>query len=349
MTRVARISYAFIFVLLVGVAWMNMATPLITALFAYLALEKLNYWGKKWLTVSLFVVVVSGILYVFGHFTKEAIVALPKIAENSIPRIEEFLKEKGLHLPSEDPDTLTVKDLQDEAVKAIKENLGLVGNFAKSTTKQLVFVVIGLVVAATLFINPKIDLERERRQLKNNLYTLTCDEIAARFRNFYHSFAMVLGAQMTISAINTTLTAIFILSVNLPYASVIIGVTFLCGLLPIIGNIISNSVIVGIGFTISPQVAMAALVFLIILHKLEYFLNSKIIGDRIKNPVWLTLLGLVIGERLMGIPGMILAPVILHYVKMEAAQIEVAEGTDKLAVAGGNGQGKGSREFDSSL
>lgn len=42
------------------------------------------------------------------------------------------------------------------------------------------------------------------------------------------------------------------------------------------------------------------------LHKLEYFLNSKIIGDRIKNPVWLTLLALIIGERFMGIPGMIL-------------------------------------------
>ena len=43
--------------------------------------------------------------------------------------------------------------------------------------------------------------------------------------------------------------------------------------------------------------AIAALVFLVLLHKLEYFLNSKIIGDRIKNPVWLTLLALIIGER----------------------------------------------------
>jgi predicted PurR-regulated permease PerM len=66
---------------------------------------------------------------------------------------------------------------------------------------------------------------------------------------------------------------------------------------------------------------VAALVFLIVLHKLEYFLNSKIIGDRIKNPVWLTLLALIVGERLMGIPGMILAPVILNYIKVEASKI----------------------------
>ena len=36
-----------------------------------------------------------------------------------------------------------------------------------------------------------------------------------------------------------------------------------------------------------------------------------------------TLLGLILGEKLMGIPGMILAPVILHYIKLETAQIEV--------------------------
>jgi predicted PurR-regulated permease PerM len=57
-----------------------------------------------------------------------------------------------------------------------------------------------------------------------------------------------------------------------------------------------------------------------VIHKLEYFLNSKIIGSRIKNPMWLTLIGLLIGERLMGIPGMILAPVVLHYVKVEASR-----------------------------
>ena len=64
---------------------------------------------------------------------------------------------------------------------------------------------------------------------------------------------------------------------------------------------------------------------LIVLHKLEYFLNSKIIGGRIKNPMWLTLLGLILGERLMGIPGMILAPVVLHYIKVEASKQKLAE------------------------
>jgi predicted PurR-regulated permease PerM len=129
-----------------------------------------------------------------------------------------------------------------------------------------------------------------------------------------------MGAQMLISAINTFFTAGFLIWNGYPFVTVVIGLTFLFGMLPILGNLLSNTLIVGIGLTISPNMALAALMFLVVLHKGEYFLNSKIIGDRIRNPMWLTLLGLVIGEKLMGIPGMILAPVILHFVKVEVSR-----------------------------
>src|SRR5438067_10815004 len=91
------------------------------------------------------------------------------------------------------------------------------------------------------------------------------------------------------------------------------------------GNLVSNTIIVGIALTVSRTTALLALVFLVLIHKLEYFLNSKIIGRRILNPLWLTLLALILGERLMGLPGMVLAPVILHYVKMEASRMPVED------------------------
>ena len=121
-----------------------------------------------------------------------------------------------------------------------------------------------------------------------------------------------MGAQITISLINTVLTAIFLLAAHLPHVPLLIAVTFLCGLVPIVGNLVSNTVIVFVGLTVSLKLAISALLFLVLIHKLEYFLNSKIIGERIRNPVWLTLIALIIGERLMGIPGLIRAPVVLN-------------------------------------
>jgi predicted PurR-regulated permease PerM len=143
-----------------------------------------------------------------------------------------------------------------------------------------------------------------------------------------------MGAQVVISLVNTFFTGLFIVGLSLfgaplPYSFVLIVVTFLCGLLPIVGNLISNTVIFGIGLTQSVQLGVISLSYLIILHKFEYFLNSKIIGGRIKNPMWLTLLSLLIGERLAGIPGMILAPVILNYCKLEGSKIEVAPIAEK--------------------
>jgi hypothetical protein len=49
---------------------------------------------------------------------------------------------------------------------------------------------------------------------------------------------------------------------------------------------------------------VAALAFLVIIHKLEYFLNGKIIGNIVKLPMYMTLLGLIVGEALFGISGM---------------------------------------------
>ena len=125
----------------------------------------------------------------------------------------------------------------------------------------------------SLFLNPRLDLERDTR-VGENFYSLSCREIESRFRAFYDSFTRVMGAQITISTINTGLTAVFISWISLPYAGLVIAVTFFCGLLPIIGNLISNTVIVCIAFTLSPGIGVAAFVFLVVLHKLEYFLQQ---------------------------------------------------------------------------
>ena len=316
--RLTRISYAFIFLTLVLVGWLHLATPFITVLFAYFALRKLDLTRNRWLAVSVFLCLLLVILYGFAFFLKQAWEAFPKIAGTAISSIIEFARRRDIQLPFDDLDSLKVL-----ALESITAELRYLGNFAKFATKEFVFLVIGSVVAVSLFLNSRLDLGRDKYTLKNNLYSLASDEIMLRFKSFYGSFETVMGAQILISTINTALTSIFVLAVSLPHSLIVIVVTFACGLLPIIGNIISNTVIVGIAFTVSPELALGALLFLVIIHKLEYFLNSKIIGDRIKNPVWLTLLGLILGERLMGIPGMILAPVILHYIKMELARIEV--------------------------
>jgi len=331
MSLPTRLSYAFIALMIIGAGWLHLATPLVTVLFCFFALHVLSFGGRKVLSITLFLILLTGAGLGFYFFLKQTIQAAPHIAETTIPVVLEYAEKRNIELPFSD-----YKSLRELAIQTVKREIGDLGKYAGVALIQFAAIIIGIVVAVSLFINSRIDLETDKPTQSNNLYTLTAQEIAQRFGVFYESFATVMGAQIVISAINTALTAGFLFWNHLPYAKVLVGVTFLCGLLPIIGNIISNTLIVGVAFTISPKMALAALIFLVVLHKTEYFLNSKIIGDRIQNPMWLTLIGLVLGEKLMGIPGMILAPVILHYIKVEAKRNRVSRGqggTEKIVTA----------------
>jgi predicted PurR-regulated permease PerM len=306
------------------VGTLHLATPLLAILFTYLALNRLEFAKRrgKYVAIGIFLVLLAATAYTAGYVINQAIRTLPEIAETAVPNVIKWAKQHDIELPFTDYDSL--KDLAMDTVLSGVNYLGGVARFARGAGTQTLFLIAGCVMAVSLFLHPQFELGRAPGAGDGNLYSRCTDEIAKRFETLYQSFVTVMGAQIVISAINTVLTAIFVLAMHLRYGVVVIGLTFLCGLLPVVGNLISNTIIVGIGFTVSPQVGLVALVFLVVIHKLEYFLNSKIVGWRIRNPLWLTLLALIIGERLLGVPGMILAPVVLNYIKVEASRIDAS-------------------------
>jgi len=137
------------------------------------------------------------------------------------------------------------------------------------------------------------------------------------------AFRSIVFSQARISALNTLLTAIYlavvlpIFGVHMPFLKTMIAVTFLVGLLPVVGNLISNTVIVLVSFSVSPVIAAASLAFLVIIHKLEYFVNARIIGVRINARAWELLLAMLIMDAWFGIPGLIAAPIYYAYIKEE--------------------------------
>jgi predicted PurR-regulated permease PerM len=317
-----RLSYVLLVLTLVLAGVLHLGPPLLVIFFSYFALRQLySLTKKRWLALVLFVVLVLGIAAAAVYFTRAAIRALPDVADTSIPSASAWAQKRQIELPFTDFESLRAVVI--DALKEEADYLRSVAQFAGSTVSALVFSIIGLVAAASLFLRATFDAQRDADVEPTNMYSAYTKEVAARFRGFYASFATVIGAQLTISLINTALTGVFVVAARLPHAPLLMAVTFLCGLVPIVGNLVSNTIIVFIALTISLKLAVGALIFLVVVHKLEYFLNSKIIGGRIHNPIWLTLIALVIGERLMGIPGLILAPVVLNYLRVELLKAEV--------------------------
>jgi predicted PurR-regulated permease PerM len=329
----SRLSYAVLASVLVLAGLLHLGAPLLAMFFSYFALRQFfSLTKRKWLAVILFILLVSAIATGAVHFTRAAILALPDVADTSIPSATAWAQQRQIELPFTDFESL--KAVVIDTLRQEADYLRNVANLARSATAVLVFTIIAIVAAASLFLKAGLDPHRSTHALKNNLYSVCCDEVSTRFRDFYRSFATVMGAQIVISLINTVLTGLFVLAVRLPYAPLVIAITFVCGLVPIVGNLVSNTVIVFIALTVSLKLGVAAFVFLVLIHKLEYLLNSKIIGDRIRNPVWLTLIALIIGERLMGIPGLILAPVVLNYLRVEMLTVEVPIAPERIQSLG---------------
>jgi predicted PurR-regulated permease PerM len=145
----------------------------------------------------------------------------------------------------------------------------------------------------------------------------------ARVVNLNESFRRIVFAQVRIAGINAILTGIYLLvvlpmaGIHLPLSKSMIAITFLAGLLPVVGNLISNSVIVIVGLSHSLYIAIASLLYLVVIHKLEYFLNAKIIGSHINARAWELLAAMLMMETLFGLPGVVAAPVFYAYLKKE--------------------------------
>ena len=137
------------------------------------------------------------------------------------------------------------------------------------------------------------------------------------------AFRRVVFAQIRISALNTFLTSLYLFvllpafGVKLPLTKTMVAVTFVVGLMPVVGNLISNTVIVIVSLSVSAYVAAGSLAFLVVIHKLEYFVNARIVGSRIRARAWEILLAMLVMEASFGIPGVIAAPIYYAYLKDE--------------------------------
>ena len=95
----------------------------------------------------------------------------------------------------------------------------------------------------------------------------------------------------------------------------VVLITFIAGLLPVIGNLISNTIIVSLSLTHGLIVSISSLLWLVTIHKLEYFLNAQIIGSKIRSTAWELLLFMLVLEATFGLAGLLAAPIIYAQIK----------------------------------
>jgi predicted PurR-regulated permease PerM len=193
--------------------------------------------------------------------------------------------------------------------------------------KGLVYIVFAIV------LNFLVMAERERiskvfNRHAGSLLSYQFHFMVKRISRFYRHFRTVMGGQVIISLINTGITFVVMVVLGLPHKTSLTAIVFVCGLLPVVGNLVSNTILtITAMITLGPVAALVCLILLVVIHKLEYFLNSKIIGTIVHLPMFVTLLALLFGEAVLGIVGMILAVPFVLTLKDELEEITGQPGT----------------------
>jgi predicted PurR-regulated permease PerM len=278
--------------------------------------KQLSGKRARWLAVMLLSIIITGalaaiIIAVVSYFQRHALSAQAWL-ERLMVIIDGARDQLPVWVQGYLPDG--IDELHRVARDWLKAHLSELQQGGKSIARSLTRITIGMIIAAMIAVGAT--WRAHRLPLAQALVT--------RIGRFSQSFRRIVFAQLKISLINATATGIYLLlilplfGIQLPLAKLLVVITFVVGLLPVIGNLISNTLIVVISLsTAGLMAAVASLVFLIVIHKLEYFLNANIIGIEIKACAWELLLAMVVMEASFGLPGIIAAPIYYAYLKRE--------------------------------
>jgi len=290
----------------------HMITPFIAR---RLSTRRPSNISKLWAVAILVIIIVSllalsgaGLLAFFRSESGSVTVLLAKMAqiiEDSRKILPSWLLK---NLPA---DAITFREQASDWLRTHADELQVVG---KEAGRAMAHILIGMIIGGILAVRDAVAMDNFKPFAR---------ALACRGELFSDAFRRVVFAQLRISAINTMFTATYLaivlplMGIHLPLIKTMIAITFVVGLIPVIGNLISNSMIVIVSLSQSLGVAIASLVYLVLIHKLEYFLNARIVGSQIRANAWELLIAMLCMEAAFGLAGIVAAPIYYAYVKAE--------------------------------
>lgn len=307
-------TLAVLYFHLVPAAFAGLAVYVLTLKLARHLPRNMNRFAHKVALGVVVVCVISCLMSVGGLVwsyvsSSQAIAALLTTVVDTLESLRQTLPEQIAEaLPT------TIEDLRQNLVSLMGAHARKLSIVGLEGIKFLAHIILGMVVGGMAAVHHFNEHEKVSPFI---------GAMRARLGNLSVAFDKVVFAQVKISGLNAALTAVYLLvalplfGVQLPMATMLVLLTFAVGMLPVVGNLVSNSVIVVIGLGFSLGVGVASLLFLVLIHKAEYFMNARIVGHEVQATAWELLSAMLLLEAVFGIAGLVAAPVVYAWLKAE--------------------------------
>jgi predicted PurR-regulated permease PerM len=308
---------------LIGILWLHLISALFAGLAGYVLYRRVRdftgpshgSWRRRavrWLVVFALVAVLAIALLAASEllFRSGGLERLMKLVADSLDQLRATAPTWiGERLPE------SAESVQSAVSGWLREHAAEVQRWGSSALKILVHIILGLAIGLMAAAAKR----RPRAPPRRPLILLA----RVRMVHLADAFGDVFAAQLRISFINSGLTAVYLLGVlpmfgyHVPLSPTLVGFTFFASLIPIIGNLLSNAAITVAALTVGIWIGVASLGFLIVIHKLEYFLNARIVGGRTNVPTYTMLGAMVVLEAAFGMGGLVAAPVYAAWLTRE--------------------------------
>jgi len=212
-----------------------------------------------------------------------------------------------------------VAELQRMIASQLRTQAGALALAGRAWLGALLFAYVGLLVGVLAAASPRLPPGGP-----------LAVQLRLRAARFGDAFRQIVAAQFWIASFNALLTAAFLILVlplwglHLPYRGALVVLTFIAGLIPIVGNLLCNAVITVVGLSVSPVTGLACLAFLVLIHKAEYVINAKVVGRSTHMAVWELLAVMFVAEAVFGAAGLVAAPLFYAYLKKELQAARLA-------------------------
>ena len=183
-----------------------------------------------------------------------------------------------------------IEDAADKLVEGAQHYAADALHFLSAFGHVVLYVLIGFILAVVFL------LER--------------DELAEFYRGIERgSLAGTMQFQMVVAACNAALTFPVLLLVGIPHAPSLALMIFASGMVPVVGNFVSGTILSLLAFQAMGWLGVGLFVGLtFVLHKLEsYYLNPRLAARHVRLPGFMLIMSLLLWEHLLGFVGLFLS------------------------------------------
>lgn len=291
--------------------------------------SKLSQLGRKSKLISVILllaiimaVLISGTWYLFTWFLDmakhptETMAAIKPIIDNVYSSLPHSIRP---YLPDD------IEGIRDSITIYLKQHIFYLQSVITHAFHILIILIVGMIIGLILGFQHQQQISMEYNIAKRPLikaYNTSLNRLVIVFQ-------YVAISQCAIAFFNAVMTAIFlfivlpIFGVHLPFSKSLVLATFVFGLIPIIGNLVVNFLMFLVAFTVSFNIAIIVIVYLVVIHKVEYVLNAKIVGTKIHAGICEILIAMLFCETLFGVIGLVFAPVFYAFLKLSLKDLKL--------------------------